>query len=657
MVKLVQLNVLMLLLLMLITSTYSSVESSSAVDLMDSLTETLESHKDGCGLKVYIVDSIQLACVKSHKCAMYTAALKFNETCWKLHDKLTEFNCCNQFSTIIYKINTENKDLCHNVFSHSWCIFFSNLLHVIIAILVWLIMATSRVGVLHLFRVIDILSGYIIKKKNKCGNCLSEYRFTHMDCNMRTSKRTDYNLTYYFIVVLIMFLLPMFLVPVLADDSKFNTYDHSGYTEFIIKDVEHEINDFYQKTNHITVTVEKSYIVYETSYSHNILKKLKDIVTDKNYSCKDDEMDCFKSLKGDNKTFRSIKKNHDGFACLLQDALVCVSCGFEYEVFGKVYNIISHKPVIKIKVVINNDVPYNITVDSYEDYIDGNFYIKSINAIDHDDDLIFIKGDIAYKGKICIVPSTDCFGRHILKDDKVMAIYNPLIKDNNYHDTSAELVQCTEDENLDVLRLNRIGLINYKGLITEDRTFGRFSIGVRSEMLLDDKICDKGVTVTKVTADGCHNCKYGFDLTVDFKTYASCGRIDCATSIYKTYTYVTNDRFAKVKLYSDTKVTKVTCNGREFTVTLNDQNINSYYHSGSYMSGNSDIKNRLKSVLDFAIYDKLKMMVLIITLVLMIYVFGNLIMKFRSLTRREYNKVVHDPRFLVDMSRLREVME
>ncbi|DAZ87273.1 glycoprotein precursor [Arceuthobium sichuanense virus 1] len=640
-------------LLIFMLFNYGTCEENDVEIYQESIKrhQEIDNHNFDCGLTVQRLDNVQLACKKSNECIYYTNAIKYNDTCWKLSEVSTHFNCCNKYEAVIYKIKDENKSICHNIFSHSWCVFLTNLYNIIIAIAIWVLMALLRIPLLYVFKIFDITTSKLFKEKNKCLKCDDTYKFIHLDCEKMTRNRTDYNILYYMLIIILILFNPVY-----ADDNKFNTYDHEGYTEFIIKDVEHEINEFYTKTNHIKIVVEKSYIQYDISYLHEVLEKTSDEIRDHNYSC-DSKEDCLKSLNGDKKTFRSLKKNHDGLACIFSDAIVCASCLFKYKKHSKVYIVSDHRPVIILSVVINNNEKYNLTIDSYNDYIDDNFYIRSLNAIDNNYDLILIKNVTAYRGKICNVPALDCYGRHIYKNENSLAIYNPTIIDNNHHDTTVNLVKCTEDENLDLLRLNKIGVIS-KGFplrVHEDRSFGHFSIGVRNKMLLNSKICEKKALVTGITTKGCHSCKYGFDVTVNYKLYNKCGKIECKTDIYKSDTYVDRGDTANLKLYSDDKNLMLECNNKKMNIILDDENLNSYYHSGLYTSSNSDIKDRLKNTFKLAIFDKLKMIVLIIIIILFVYMFTSIIFKIKEITKRSINKKIINSAYTVDMSMLRDL--
>ncbi|CBZ42025.1 glycoprotein precursor [Emaravirus idaeobati] len=632
------------------------IASESSESRPDSEYKEADENIHDCSLKVVRLDGIQLACRGKILCWFSTNAVAYNDTCWKLTETSTHFHCCNKYEAVIYKISDESRNICYDVFSHSWCVFLSNLYHFILAILIWIIMALARVPFLYIFKIIDLISGKILKKKKSCVKCEDKYAFFHIDCSSSTRKRVDYNTVYYTIVILVIFLVPVFASGenLKDNDSKFNTYDHSGYTEFVVKDVEHEVNEFYTKTNHIKITIEKSYISYVLSYSHDVLKKTNDVITSLEYSC-DSEEKCYRSLKGDNRTFRSLKKNHDGLSCIFSNAIVCMACSFHYELFAEVYTVTEHKPIILMSVEINNSEKYNITLSSYNDYVDENFYIRSLNAVDFTDDIVLIKGLVAYKGKICTVPSLDCFGSHIKKDNKILAMYNPIITDNNHYDTTVNLVKCTENENLDLLRLSKIGLIVDKDRVIEDRSFGYFSVGVRNKMLLDNKICEKDAIVRSIEANGCYNCKFGFNVKINYKLYSECGKIECKTPIYKSYTYVSNGTTANIKLYSDDYLTKITCNGKEVQIKLDSLNIDSYYHNNAYTTNNLPIKSRIKNVLNLALYDSFKMAVLTIILILFSYTILSILIKLRRLNKRSTHKVLDNTLYAVDMSHLRNL--
>lgn len=576
-----------------------------------------------CQSKVAKVDGVHIVCF-TPGCKIDTHAVRFNDTCYKLSKEITSFQFAGRILSFITPNEEENK--CHELLSHSWCTVLINLRSLVIASALWILGFFIRIPMMHMLRIVDKLSTYIIVGKKKCASCNKQYRLAHFECDVATHDRTDYHILYYIFIITLMITIPTVSA---SDDSKFNTYSHDDYTEFLINDKENVMNEFYKNQNHIKITVLRSYYDYRLSYMHDVLEKQADVIESTSYSCKDDVNACYKQLKGDKNTFGSVKKSHDGFTCVFDTALLCASCKVKTEKYAEVYETTSINPVIEIKVEINNDIQKLILIDNFEDFVDETFYIRSLNVIEPEPQLVMIKDKEAYIGNICGAPSKSCYGAHISKNNETSFYYEPEYIDDNHWSSSIQLRKCTINENLDLKQLRYIGrLLN--GTVHENKEFGHYSIGVRTKMLLNDKVCENEVTVRSIMATGCYNCKYGFDLEIEHmqSKIKRCGKIICSTPIYKAKTYVKDGIPAKLKLFSDKKTLKVICNGKTFEVTLNEDKISNHYTSSSYVAEvNVDKVNDLKNAFNLISMDNVKIIVFSLIAIVATYCTMHFILK------------------------------
>lgn len=560
----------------------------SAITLMFSIacstqTKISRSVSTVCQESLATVDKVDIVCMSGCD-DIQTDLVVFNSTCYKLAEGVNIVNCCgNKITTI--KPSSDNH--CYNTLPHSWCDMLLIIKKLLFFFSTSFTLYLFKSPVLHLFKLIDILFGFILKKNKKCITCLRSYRFYHNECNIPIIKKFDYNLIYYVIVFFILASISM----VGADDSLFNTYDHGDYTEFIIKDVDRHVSEFYNKQNHIRITIDKSYLNIELQHNHVLVEKVADIVKEIRHSC-DSEADCINGLK-DKSTARSIKKSHDGFACLFSDAYVCMSCGISSKMFADVYTMMTSRPTIIANMQINDGEKYTITIDSYDDYIDENFYIRYINPSEFTHNTFLVKDDKVYIGNICLAPSSSCFGSHIVKDGLPAFNYDPVIVDDGHWSKSARLVRCTNNENLDLNQLQYIGTFDQNtNSVHVDKSFGHFSVGVRNKMLLNDDKCESEVIVKDISSSGCYNCKYGFTADVKFQYKGKkCGVINCKTETYKSKTYVNDDynELAVLHMFTDKETGVIICNSVSVNYKLDNSLISSHY-TKSYSSTSSQVE-------------------------------------------------------------------
>nr|WCJ14529.1 glycoprotein precursor [Emaravirus tritici]WCJ14538.1 glycoprotein precursor [Emaravirus tritici] len=546
-------------------------------------TKISRSVSESCQETITTINGLDLICISGCK-NINTELIKFNETCYKLSEGINFVNCCGNKLTTIKPSQINN---CYGTLPHSWCDMLLIIKKFVLFVSTFVTVYMFKLPILHFMKLIDIMIGFVFKSKKQCITCNKKYKFYHTECNVPVSKKFDYNLIYY---VLVFFIL-LSVTVVSADDSQFNTYDHGDYTEFIIKDIDRHISEFYDKQNHIRVTIDKSYMNFELQYNHDVLEKLSDTVTDMKHSC-DSEKDCI-SMLSDKKTAKSIKKAHDGFSCLFSDAYVCASCGIKSQGFAEVYTVKQSKPTIIANMQINDGEKYKITIDSYEDYIDDNFYIRYLNPVETGLKTFLIKDNRAYTGNICLSPSVNCFGSHILKDGVTSLNYDPVLIDDGHWSKSAKLIRCTTNENMDLNQLNFVGFFdeNTKS-VHIDKNFGHFSVGVRKTMLLNDTKCEHEVSVIDVTSVGCFNCKYGFTASVKFHYISKrCGVINCKTETYRSRTYVNEDynEVTTLHMFTDKPTGTITCNSMDFTYKLDNSIISSHY-TKSYSSTSSQVE-------------------------------------------------------------------
>nr|AML03208.1 glycoprotein precursor [Wheat mosaic virus] len=546
-------------------------------------TKISRSVPESCQETITTVNNLDLICIIGCN-DIVTELAKFNETCYKLSEGMNFVNCCGNKLTTIKPSQINN---CYGTLPHSWCDMLLIIKKFILFVSTFVTVYMFKLPILHFMKLVDIMLGFIFKSKKHCISCNKKYKFYHTECNVPVSKKFDYNLIYY---VLVFFIL-LSVTVVNADDSSFNTYEHGDYTEFIVKDIDRHISEFYNKQNHIRITIEKSYINLELQYNHKVLEKLSDIVTEIKHSC-DSENDCI-SMLSDKKTAKSIKKAHDGFSCLFSDAHVCASCGIKSQEFAEVYTVKTSRPTIIATMQVNDGEKYTITIDSYDDYVDSNFYIRYLNPVETGVSTFLIKDSRAYTGNICLSPSVNCFGSHIVKDNITSFNYDPVLIDDGHWSKSAKLIRCTTNENLDLNQLNFVGLFDYgTKSVHINQNFGHFSVGVRKRMLLNDSKCELEVSVSDVTSAGCFNCKYGFTASVKFNYIGKkCGVIKCKTETYRSRTYVNDDynEVATLHMFTDKSTGIITCNSVEFPYKLDNSVISSHY-TKSYSSTSSQVE-------------------------------------------------------------------
>nr|WCL16048.1 glycoprotein [Ailanthus crinkle leaf associated emaravirus] len=558
---------------------------------------------------------IFIACFNT-LCFVESDAVRFNSTCYKLTSDLTTFRIGDKI--VSYIKPREDTSSCLRVLSHSWCTVLNNIKSLLVASILWIVGVLIRIPLLHIFRVLDKLSCYIIKGRRICDSCSKSYRFVHFECDVAAQHRTDYHIIYYVLLLVTIILLPSVSS---LDDSKFNTYNHNDYTEFIVRDIEGHVDEIYYKQNHVRIGVVKSYFDYRLTYVHDILEKKSDLITSINYDCHNNVDNCYKGLKGIPETYGHIRKNHDGFSCLFTNAMICASCSPIVLHFAKVYESMTITPVIEISIEINNDIQKLVIIDNYEDYSDDMFYIRSLDVVEPEQHSIVVKDNNAYTGNICSAPSTTCFGSHIQKNGTNSFYYDPVYLDDNSWSSSIELRRCTINENLDLKQLRYIGKF-FNNTVHENKNFGHYSIGVRTKMLLDDKICETEVNVKAVYAIGCYNCRYGFELEVEHSTHRSkiCGKLICKTSTYKILTYVNGNKNVKIKMFSDFKTETVICNDKKFIIELTDDKIASHHTSGSYIAeATNDKLSDIKAAFTLISMDGVKMIVFGFIIVLILY--------------------------------------
>ncbi|QAB47308.1 putative glycoprotein precursor [Emaravirus cordylinae] len=656
------------LLLMLITLAVNNVSNSNVRDYVSKMKPSYLStrSKVKCTSEITKQNDMYLICFNT-ECEVKTNSVKYNESCYKLSGDLNTF-LINRDEIISFAAPKDQGDICNKYLNHSWCVVIRNLRSIFLSIAFWIFAMLIRVPTLYFFRLIDKLISNFYNGNKKCSSCNKVYRFSHLECDVKAKSRTDYHLIFYILVIILIFSIPIVsakqfngdikdfvyeisgeqipridkviedstrkflkettqsigtvnsqdqvLEKEVYDNTKFNTYEHGDYTEFIVNDKEGIINEFYSEGNHVRITVIKSYLSYKLSYSHKVVKKVHDGLSKVTYNCNNDHNKCYDDLEALNfkrETFSHVKKNHDGLSCVFTDAIVCGSCSISYISFADVYDTISIKPMIEIAVDINNDISKIITIDNYDDYSDDQFYIRSLNMVPITNELILVKDGKAYTGNICSSPSKSCFGSHIIKDNQTSFYYEPVYSDNGHWDSSIDVKQCTINENLDLKQLRYIANIYLNDAIHENRDFGHISFGVRSKMLMKKDLCEEELRVTQIVANGCHNCQSGFDVRVKYNSRLSkytCGKIECKTDIYKAKTYVNNNKDAYLKMYSDKKELDVTCNGRKQSLKLEDDIISNYQTSNLYTSesGTERFKD-IRSAFNLISMDNIKIII------------------------------------------------
>lgn len=602
----------------MISELHEPVNTSSA----HKYTHDADYPETNCYYKITVENGIRIICFND-KCEIRTNRIKINNTtnCYKLSNSFNTFKCCGEILSIAEYNHHEDNHGCYAYFSHSWCTFMLSVYKMIMIAITWLVVYIIKIPLLYLMRLLDILSNRFINQNKQCRECESKYKFIHLDCKQPAHTRTDYNILYYITLVIL-----LVLVPVVSGDSKFNTYHHDEYTEFIISDRERVTNEFYNNQNHILITIESSYIIYKISHLHKVVEKTADVVESSSYSC-DNEEDCKNHLRGDMSTYRYIKKNHDGLTCLTSDAIVCMTCSIKTKDFADVYEVIESQPVINLNIVVNNREPYRITVNSTDDYISSDFYIRYLNPVNPKYNHVLLKDKHVYSGNICTAPGF-CYGSHIVINGTLSAIYEPIIRDNNRYDVSFILDQCTIKENLDINQLTLVGTYDkIDDGFSENFEFGHFSVGITQNMMLDDKKCEKHVVASAISASGCHSCKYGFDLTVRYKYITGkCGRLICKTPIYERKTYVENNGIASkdntvtIRLYSDTDEVEVSCNGYSQTVILDDYRVDNHYVSTGYeVMSSVTFQDKAKNLINLISFDTFKIIFAIALICLLLY--------------------------------------
>ncbi|AWH90169.1 envelope glycoprotein [Palo verde broom virus] len=565
----------------------------------------------------YLIDHYEdnyLLCVTSQGCKIETQMVKFSDICYIMHLEDNMIKCCDNYMVVK---RPDTKKPCDNLVPHSWCDFLIKMRKFFVTILVFLITYILKVPIIYMIRMSDMATSLVLKKKNKCNDCNQKYWFSHVDCKVNTKDRFEYN-----VIFLVILTLSLFVTPILANKD-FDTYIHGDYTEFVMKDLHNHYVEFYNKQNHIKVYINESYIRYTLEYDHDIMRKEKDYVIRTEKSCESIDK-CISKLEGqklDPLSFASLKKAHDGFTCFLSDVSICMSCGVELSKFASVYGVVDVTPVISLNLQVNDNNSFNIVIDSKDDYVDNNFYIRYLTPIQNNIDNFVVHSNLAYTGNICNVPEKNCYGQHISRNGSVSILYNPIIEDDGHYSSTYDFRQCTDNEDLSLKQLKLYGHF-FNNYVIKTTEFGHFSIGINDKMLLNDEKCEGEVKVTGMSSVGCFNCKSGFTLYVKFRySIRSCGVIRCRTETYKTKTYVTDqyNTEAELRMFTDFKRTKVICNGVEKVLSLSEYTIGSHSLLPSHEKVDSPGYQALNDVIDHIKLDIKKRILTIMTSLLSVY--------------------------------------
>nr|WGG93562.1 glycoprotein precursor [Callicarpa mosaic-associated virus 1] len=619
---------------------------SSSIKLTSIHRFTKGGKISSCEFTTELVDNTSyVACDIIKSCKYVSKLPKFNETCFKLSMEINVINCCDIDYVIILPAQQKNS-ACYDILPKSWCDFMTSLKKIIVTSTVFVITYIMKIPIIYILRFIDLLTGKFASRASlkDCHDCNAKYRFSHLECKTHSTERIEYNLIFYSILILILFVTPI------VADKDFDRYEHGDYTEFIVKDRDNHMTEFYNNQNHIKVTILSSYLKYDLSYDHDVIKKVKDFTFKDTFSCKSTEK-CIEDLKKSDPNITddqisSVHKAHDGFKCIFTDVIICAACAISWEFHSKVYTVVDVKPVINIKLQINNDEPLLVMIDSFEDYADDNYYIRYLESKTSDIDEVVVKDGVAYSGNICRVPERGCFGPHVYKDGKISVYYDPKLIDDGHYSSSYELQRCTIDDNTNIKQLKKEGLYNNNTLI-KNTEFGHFSIGVRKQLMLDDSKCEKLVKVVGINHNGCYNCAHGFDIEVKYKYKGlKCGKVICSTPVSKAKTYVSDEYkdTTKLNLHSDSRKTLIKCNDFSKDIILEEYKIQNHTTTSNSFRSEVSMSENLWDILDHLSVDIKKRLFILTLTVLMVYLITRALLNFNK-TKKRYKKhrIVKEP--------------
>ncbi|UQV97406.1 glycoprotein precursor [Pueraria lobata-associated emaravirus] len=466
-----------------------------------------------------------------------------------------------------------------------WSTIVNRAWKLIAAIIVWLVMILMKLPSLCFFSLFNnILNRAVAKNLRTCSTCRTRYLFSHIDCPTPGFRhRTDYNLFFYILLVII-----VSTTLVKADDNLYNYYKHGNSTEIQVVDKEHYEQDFDVGGYLYTITITNSHLEVDVVNVSEILMPVTHRLTHEHFSC-DGEEGCKKECyarTGRNPMY-TIRKAHDGFSCVMTNAVLCGLCESEMRSIGYKVTTTNIRPYIDITVKHGNKTE-EIKIREFSHYIHEPYYVKPIEPFILESIDYFINGPNVYRGQICNMPSYGCFGPNYKKDGKSYALMVPKVLDPMTFDREIVLVHCIDPGNSDINSLEKTEFVYQNGVMIRPYEFGLISIGIPLVGKLIGDFCERPVIITDIAIQGCYDCQSGIEVKIYYTNPERCGQVKCKIGrvAYEYFVDVDSDHMTIHSFY-DKEDVKITCNDYSKEAKLSHSKDTDYYKTNNEVHGSA----------------------------------------------------------------------
>nr|CAG9003599.1 glycoprotein precursor [Ash shoestring-associated virus] len=506
--------------------------------------------------------------------------------------------------------------------SYIWTVYVSKIWKTIAALGVWLLVVIFKIpGLCTMSLFNNIINKLFNRKLKTCDICKSKYSFYHVDCPTPSFRyRTDYNLAFYIILVLI-----VATTFVKADDNIYNYYKHGGSTEIQVLDKEHFKQDFDVNGYLYTFTIVNSHLEITTTNISEIQMPISHKITNAVYSC-DGTEGCTKDHKEKTGTppMWIMTKAHDGFSCMFVSATICGSCESQMKTIGTHVITSSIKPYIDIEVKHGNKTE-TIKIREFSKFIHEPYYVKPLEPIMLQSDSYFINGPHVYTGQMCELPSYGCFGPNYLKDNKSYRLISPDVRDPLTFNREVILKHCVDPGNSDINSLHKLESVYDNNVIIEPYEFGLISIGVPTLGKLIGDFCEKLVPVSDIDVSGCYDCQSGIEITVHYKVKERCGSIKCSVGrVSYSYFIDTNSNHMTLHSFYDKDNVPIDCNGFKKTFQLEHSHDTNYYNTNNEVHGSADLEFNIFKHLPNLMFNIKPLLTSIVLMLVTLYMITNI---------------------------------